>query len=107
MHRSIFEVIRIPVVGKYPGLGYGGCQRIAIRQPVDYLAPTLLVFPCSWRLGAQAVNRDDATEIRLAYSVVQVDILDDSVVRVVAIWDDLAKSDGSVVDGGSLYRVLS
>ena len=59
LHGSTFEIVRIPVVGIYPGLRYGRGQHVVVGQPVDdgvrrpFFVPAFLpIFPCSRRFGA-------------------------------------------------------
>lgn len=65
LYRGIFEVIRVPIVREYPGLGYGCGQHVGVAQPVNNPTPILLLeFPSSRRFSAQAMDGDDAVGIR-------------------------------------------
>jgi hypothetical protein len=105
LYWGILEVIRVPVVCEYSGLGYSCGQHVVVAQPVNNPAPALalLEFPRSRRFGAQAMDGDDAVRIRLAYSYgAEPDVLDDSVVSGIADWGDLAESQSSSASGRSL-----
>jgi hypothetical protein len=111
LYWGILEVIRVPVVCEYSGLGYSCGQHVVVAQPVNNPAPApapapalaLLEFPSSRRFGAQAMDGDDAVRIRLAYSYgAEPDVLDDSVVSGIADRGDLAESQSSSVSGRSL-----
>lgn len=69
LYWGISEVIRVPVVCEYSGLGYSCGQHVVVAQPVNHPGLALLLeFPSSRRFGAQAMDGDDAVGIRLAYS---------------------------------------
>jgi hypothetical protein len=83
LYWGILEVIRVPVVCEYSGLGYSCGQHVIVTQPVNNPTPALLEFPSSRRFSAQAMDGDDAVGIR-AYSYGQSQTYSTVVLSVVS-----------------------
>ena len=65
---GVSERVRIPVVRKDSGLGYGGWQHVGIGEPVNDPAALFwlsLKLPRPRRLGLQAMNSDNAVQLEL------------------------------------------
>jgi hypothetical protein len=63
----VLQVVCVPVICVYRGFGYSRWQHVAVHQPVDH--PTSAPeFPRSWRFGGQAMDCDDAIDVRKSYS---------------------------------------